>query len=187
MARSKKKTGGQVTGEWMPLRRGTPNPQLVAVRAANGIPEPDGVWFNDVYQVIEQRFESGLTHLSIKRNDRHIIRDWRHLQAIKNEVCGPERVGVEVFPPESKLVDTANEYHMWVLPADHDIPFGFDESLVSSDYQVKEFNSGRERGDHKGRQRPFQPGLPVARGRNDQEDARVPLSQTAKLPQRVRA
>lgn len=54
--------------------------------------------------------------LSIKRIDRGIVRDWRHLQRIKNDLCGDERWGVEFFPPESELVDTSNQFHLCVMP-----------------------------------------------------------------------
>lgn len=53
--------------------------------------------------------------LSIRRNDRGPVRNWRDLQRIKNELVGPENEGVELFPAESRLADTANQYHLWVL------------------------------------------------------------------------
>lgn len=53
--------------------------------------------------------------LSIKRNDREPLRSWSDLQQIKNLLVGPEHEGVEVFPAESRLVDGANQYHLWVL------------------------------------------------------------------------
>lgn len=51
--------------------------------------------------------------------------DWRHFQRIKNEMAGPEREAVEIYPPESELVDTANEYWLWILPEGEHLPFGF--------------------------------------------------------------
>lgn len=73
------------------------------------------------------------THLSIKRIDRHVIHDWRELQGIKNAVCGPEREAVEIYPAESRLVDTANQFHLWVLPEGRHLPFGWDTRLVTTD------------------------------------------------------
>ena len=61
--------------------------------------------------------------LSIRRNDRKAIRDCRHFQRIKNELAGAEREGVELFPPESCLVDGANQYHLWILPEGETTPF----------------------------------------------------------------
>lgn len=60
--------------------------------------------------------EQGILHLSIKRRDKRVIRDWRHLQRIKNELVGYECEGVELFPAESRTMDTANQYHLWVFP-----------------------------------------------------------------------
>jgi hypothetical protein len=53
--------------------------------------------------------------LSIKRRDREVIRDWRELQAIKNAIVGPEHEGFELYPAESRLVDTANQFHLFVF------------------------------------------------------------------------
>jgi hypothetical protein len=46
------------------------------------------------------------------------------MQRIKNELAGPERVAVEVYPPVSQLVDHANMYHLWVFEAGFALPFG---------------------------------------------------------------
>jgi hypothetical protein len=48
---------------------------------------------------------------------------WYDMQRIKNELFGPERVAVEVFPKESRLVDQANMWHLWVLPEGFELPF----------------------------------------------------------------
>ena len=53
--------------------------------------------------------------LSIKRRDRAPVHDWRELQQIKNMIVGDEHEGFEVYPAESRLVDTANQYHLWVF------------------------------------------------------------------------
>jgi hypothetical protein len=164
------------------MRQGTPNPMLDALRVQVGSRPADEVWFNDLYQVTvtymggPDEGREGFMHLSMKRHDRHPMTDWRHYQAIKNEIAGPEREAVEIYPAESRLVDTSNEYHLWVFPEDYYIEFGFTEQLLSSDTQVRMFNDGRKRGEHKGRQRPFQPGLPVAEGRNDKPDAEEDMS-----------
>lgn len=49
---------------------------------------------------------------------------WAEKQQIKNELFGPECLAIEVFPPESELVDAANMYHIWVFPMDRKLPFG---------------------------------------------------------------
>lgn len=73
-------------------------------------------WMNDLYVVIAKQLPRGATHLSIRRQDRKPCRDWRHFQQIKNQLCGPEREGLELYPAESRLVDGANSYHLWVMP-----------------------------------------------------------------------
>jgi hypothetical protein len=62
--------------------------------------------------------------LSIRRNDREPIMDWRDLQAIKNQLVGCECEAVQLFPAESRLVDSANQYHLLAL-ADPGARFGF--------------------------------------------------------------
>lgn len=56
-----------------------------------------------------------ITHLSFKRIDREPMHDWRLFQEIKNMIVGPEYEAVELYPAESRVVDTANQYHLWVF------------------------------------------------------------------------
>jgi len=105
----------------------------------------------------EKQGHDELLHLSIHRRDRNALRDWRHFQSIKNEIAGPERTAVEVYPPEGHLLDSTNEFHLWVLPARVSLPFGFEEGRhVSTPEQVEELN--RQHGG-RARQRPWQEGL----------------------------
>lgn len=53
---------------------------------------------------------------------------WVAKQRIKNELVGPGRVAMEVFPPASELVDQADAYHLWVLPEGFRLPFGVEET-----------------------------------------------------------
>ena len=96
----------------------------------------DGIqkmWANNRYVVITRDYEDGMTWVSIRHHNRKPIRDWRHFQRIKNELCGDEREAIEIYPAESRLVDEANQYHLWVFPADYIIPIGFGERMVSDD------------------------------------------------------
>lgn len=102
--------------------------------ATDGI--SDAVYLNDKYQVNvtltdKQAGFSGVVHLSIKRRDKEAIHDWRDLQLIKNMVVGKEREAVEIYPAESRLVDTCNQYHLWVLPEGIKVDVGFTERLVA--------------------------------------------------------
>ena len=96
-------------------------------------------WKNDLYTVLVQRNEANIPDaapmvwLSIRRNDREPITDWRHKQEIKNQLVGPECEGVEIFPAESRLVDSANQFHLWVIDdPTFRWPFGFSERKVSN-------------------------------------------------------
>lgn len=94
------------------------------------------------------RIDGPVFHISIRRNDRRHIFDWRDMQRIKNELMGPEHEAVQIFPAESRLADTANQYHLWGLtdPAFR-FPFGFSNRTVSE----ADIGDGA-------RQRPFDPG-----------------------------
>jgi len=115
---------------WTPFEVVEISPQEAAM-----LTEPVAVVLrNSRYQVIVRDRESPwgtITHLSIRRLDRQPMHDWRVMQRIKNEVLGEEREGVELFPAESRLVDTSNQYHLWVLPAGMHFPFGYNERLVT--------------------------------------------------------
>lgn len=88
-------------------------------------------YVNDVYQVSVRQLEATehmgpMVHLSIRRLDREPVHDWRDFQEIKNQLVGPECEGVELYPAESRLMDTANQYHLWVFKdPTYRIPFGY--------------------------------------------------------------
>jgi hypothetical protein len=102
------------------------------------------IYMNNRYQVfVHKAFAPEgwppMIHLSIKRLDKAHIHDWRDLQRIKNELVGKEHEAVELFPAESRLVDAANQYHLYVLATPQArFPFGFSERWVSN---TSEFNS----------------------------------------------
>ena len=54
-----------------------------------------------------------------------MVQDWRHFQQIKNELAGPEREAVELYPAESRKIDTSNKWHLWVLPEGDQVDFGW--------------------------------------------------------------
>ncbi|MGH9436417.1 MAG: DUF7694 domain-containing protein [Terriglobia bacterium] len=89
-------------------------------------------FMNDLYVVIRTEFAQ-FTHLSIRRTDRGAAKDWRHFQAIKNQLCGKEREAVELYPAESRLVDTANQFHLWVFAEGVRLPIGYDQGRHVSD------------------------------------------------------
>lgn len=97
-------------------------------------------FINDTYQVNLSYVDSPLgkiLHLSIKRLDKEPVHDWRDLQEIKNVFAGPECEGMEIFPAESRLVDMANQYHLWCFTdPDFRIPIGWTTRMVASEVQA---------------------------------------------------
>lgn len=99
----------------------------------------DRVYINDKYQVAVREFENPQfggewVHLSIKRIDKEVIHDWRDLQEIKNMMVGPENEGIELYPAESRRVDSANQFHIFVLKTEGaKFPIGYNERLVMNE------------------------------------------------------
>ncbi len=91
------------------------------------------MYMNDLYRV-QVREVAPFVQLDITRRDGEVCSNWQDFQKIKNELVGPECEGVELFPAESRLVDTANQYHLWVMPnTRYRFPFGFENRLVLHD------------------------------------------------------
>lgn len=96
------------------------------------------LWKNDLYQVEVREMRVMVTdqvqawvHLNIRRLDGYPGRDWRHFQQIKNELVGPECEAIELYPAESRLVDTSNKYHLWACrQPGFRFPLGFDNRDV---------------------------------------------------------
>jgi len=134
-AGAKGEGGGQV--KWQPLVKG------------HG-PGDGAYYLNSKYQVIITQMTDvdGVSHqmLSIRRQDRKPIMDWRDLQLIKNELLGPEEEMVQVFPAESRLVDTSNQYWAFHYPGRR-WPFGFQTRLVTERLtaQVKDHGFSEQR------------------------------------------
>jgi hypothetical protein len=86
--------------------------------------------------------------LSIRRRERaRLPRDWRDLQRIKAEIVGPEHEAVEIFPAESRLVDSADQFHLWVIPRPlyrddegrmmNCFPFGWSQRFVKTQEETR--------------------------------------------------
>lgn len=113
-----------------------------------GFPETES-YLNSRYQVNVSRQRAGtdeeLVELSIKTLDRAAHHDWRDFQRIKNEIVGPEAEGVELYPAESRLVDTANQYWLYCFPR-MKLQFGMTGRIVSeASLKVDGFNPSRQR------------------------------------------
>lgn len=70
---------------------------------------------NGVFCVLERDLPDGGRHLMINSlsNTRPT---WWEAQRLKNEIAGEGATAVEVYPPQSEVVDAADAYHLWVLP-----------------------------------------------------------------------
>jgi hypothetical protein len=143
---------------WQPLKRGEVNHEQLVI--AETI---DEVWKNDEYEVkvmyLGDRGRAGPMHLSIKRWDKTPAHDWRDLQAIKNEICGWGREGFELFPAEARLVDQADQTHIWVTAAGQAISVGFPEGLMLNDEERRRRLKELGLDDSKGSQRDWRPGI----------------------------
>jgi len=102
----------------------------------------DLIFMNDTYQVNvdtnthrESPIGLPIVHLSIKRIDKEPIHDWRDLQEIKNVIVGEEVDAVELYPAESRRVDSANQYHLWCLPQGNFFPIGWMERFVQDEVE----------------------------------------------------
>jgi hypothetical protein len=123
-----------------------PAPELVAItRAHYGLSDEAARVFleedhaksryfvNDLYQVqvAPAGREGTMLHLNIRRRDGGMFKDWRHFQQIKNEIAGEECEAVEIYPAESRKVDTSNKWHLWVLPPGTKLDLGWSQRDVS--------------------------------------------------------
>lgn len=87
---------------------------------------------NSRYQVAVTDGAAASVHLSIKRLDQGTIHDWRDLQRIKDELLGPHCEAVELYPARDRLVDLANQYHLWgVRDPTFRFPLGFQEGMAA--------------------------------------------------------
>lgn len=129
------KNGPSINKRWTPFRFIT-------------VLKPDGseLWTNKTHAVqVKHMTEAGLdgfVYLSIKRLDRRAECDWRIFQRIKNDLVGLEREAVQLFPANSRVNDSANQYHLWVAPAGQRYPIGFEFADVMTPEDLKE--SGAE-------------------------------------------
>jgi hypothetical protein len=88
------------------------------------------IYENDTYHV-EVKHAPPFIHLDIRRRDGKTCNEWQDFQRIKNELVGPEHEALQLFPAESRLVDTGNEYHLWVCTdTQARFQFGFKNRFV---------------------------------------------------------
>ena len=133
---STKKKSPSKKREWQPLVKDTPSvrklqEEKLLAQTQKAFPNmseddirsaihKDEVWGNDRYTVTvtfkTNNGRDGYIEIGVHNHKRTTIMQWSHLQQIKNEIAGPDREAVMIFPSEDRLVDTANEYWLYVYP-----------------------------------------------------------------------
>ncbi len=123
--RSKKKSHG-----WTPFKE-TP---ILLEFVPQDARKPEKLYQNSRYWVfwLTTPLAGGHTivELVIRNKDQSAKHDWREFQRIKNELLGPEEEAVELYPAESRLTDTKNEFHLWCIRGMR-FPFGWNEREIS--------------------------------------------------------
>jgi hypothetical protein len=77
------------------------------------------------------------------------------MQYIKNQLVGEQCEGCQLFPAENRLVDGANQFHLWVFEnSRYNFPFGWQERWVTEkaflpNMQQRPFPDSRKPGDLK--------------------------------------
>ncbi|MEN8747857.1 hypothetical protein [Marivita sp.] len=85
------------------------------VRATTRDLEQDALFKSSLYQVMV-RDRDGL-HVTVKRLDREPIFERDDLVEIGRQFVPEGAIAVELYPAESRVVDTANQYHIFCVPS----------------------------------------------------------------------
>ena len=76
---------------------------------------------NEIFTVLERHAPAGVRHFMVSSLSG-IRPSFHEMQRIKNELAGLDATAIEVYPPQSQLIDGADAYHIWIVP--HGLPFG---------------------------------------------------------------
>jgi hypothetical protein len=77
---------------------------------------------NRVFSVLDRTLKNGIRHLAVTSLSQERP-SWWEMQRIKNEIAGEDATAVEVYPPQTEVVDGADMFHIWVVTGPLD--FGF--------------------------------------------------------------
>ncbi len=114
------------------------------------------IYVNNIYQVAVYRnkdadelvhvpeLKGRCTWLTIKRKDKRNVNNWQDMQTIKNRLVGTNCDAIQLFPAENRMVNTANQYHLIVLPEDASIPFGWVTRVVDTNNRINEPNKSAQ-------------------------------------------
>lgn len=132
------------------LKRLTPGASYQSIQNAHAHLKRCEHYCSRTYHVaVDKETEHGFAgmkvwHLSIKRHDREPMQDWRVMQRIKTEIAGAETEALELYPAESRVVDTANQYHLYAFMDGGTIPVGFPAG-ARSDLERVNADGGKSR------------------------------------------
>lgn len=138
-------TKPSINQRWTPLQH-VALPSDHPSRKTKDMRQEDELWQNSTHTVLvyPNNVSAGLADpmdgwvtLSVKRNDRKAECDWRIFMRIKNEIVGPEREAFQLFPSMERVVDTANQYFLFVVPKGYVIQAGQMEQEVSDSVRAK--------------------------------------------------
>jgi hypothetical protein len=62
------------------------------------------------------RWQDWMLYLKVRRQDKKDGITWDQLQTAKNLIVGSDALAIEVYPPNDRLVNSANVRHLWVIP-----------------------------------------------------------------------
>lgn len=134
--------------EWTPFKDVThlmPNAELYAKRdrQTNSVTR---CYANSRYEAWVTEIPNGVTYISFKAFDKRAMHDWREFWRIKNELTHEDREAIEIYPGAWRVVDTSNQYHLWVLPEGQAINLGYTCPDVSEGFPDRyTFQKGRQR------------------------------------------
>lgn len=100
--------------KWQPMKQTSQR----TLKADTG--QAGEVWENHLYTANVWR-QPGSTVIGICSIDGEARHDWRDFQRIKNDIVGAEWEAVELYPAESRLIDTSNYFYLFARPAFPDI------------------------------------------------------------------
>lgn len=105
-----------------PSRRWEPMRQVGTFTLPEGLPGGE-VWANRWYECSVRHYGAGFPIddspyllLGITHVSQRAVHDWRDFQRIKNDICGEEWEGLELYPSESRLVDPSNRFYLFCVP-----------------------------------------------------------------------
>ena len=107
---------------------------IMPVYKGDWMQQMDRYWeSDDGYSVMSRLLRTAwgkVEHVTIQKMNKKLSSDgsndipWAVKQSIKNELFGENRLAIEVFPEEKRLVDVCDVYHLWVFEKGFELPFG---------------------------------------------------------------